>query len=87
MALVKCGPTRSIPRPFPNFATGPLLAQLDQEDRRAFVTAALAKVKPESVRPPRTERELAELEVQVEMQQAVTAVLQKAVANVMAAGA
>ena len=63
-----------------------LLAGLDAEDRRTFVTAASNKVKPQNVKP-RTERELAELETQVEMQQAVTAVLTKAVQNVTRAGA
>ena len=47
--------------------------------------AALAKVKPKDT-DPRTERGLAELEAQVEMQQVVVALLQKAVANVTNAG-
>ena len=29
MAVVKCGPARSIPQPFSNFAIGPLFEQAD----------------------------------------------------------
>jgi hypothetical protein len=58
-----------------------VLAQLDADARRAFVTAALNRVKPQHMKP-RTERELAEFETQLAMFETVTAVLQKAVANV-----
>jgi hypothetical protein len=63
-----------------------VLAPLDVNARRAFVAAALNRVKPQHVKP-RTERELAEFETQIAMFETVTEVLQKAVANVTRAEA
>ena len=62
-----------------------LLARLDVDRRRAFVTIALDRVKPQHVKP-QTERELADFETQIAMFDTLTAVLQKAVANVTEAG-
>ena len=62
-----------------------LLAQLDADTRRAFVTIALDRVKPQHVKP-QTERELADFETQIAMFDTLTAVLQKAVANLTESG-
>ncbi len=63
-----------------------LLMPLDTDARRAFITAALHRVKPQHVKP-RTERELADFETQIAMFETVTEVLHKAVANVTRAEA
>ncbi len=63
-----------------------LCAPLDINARRAFVAAALSRVKPQHVKP-RSERELAEFETQIAMFQTVTEVVHKAVANVTRAEA
>ena len=63
-----------------------VLMPLDADARRAFVTAALNRVKPQHMKP-RTERELAEFETQIAMFDTVTEVLHKAVANVTRAEA